>query len=46
MLEACDAAVDELETEMLADLTPHQAGACGTGCISAVRALHAGFPPR
>ena len=46
MLEACDAAVDELEHEMLAELTPHQVKSLRNGLISAVRALHAGFPLR
>ena len=44
VLAACDAAVDELEREMLAELTPHQAKSLRNGLISAVRALHAGFP--
>ena len=46
VLEACDAAVDELEREMLADLTPHQVKSLRNGLVSAVRALHAGFPSR
>jgi DNA-binding MarR family transcriptional regulator len=46
VLETCDAAVDDLEHEMLAELTPHQAKSLRNGLISAVRALHAGFPPR
>ena len=46
MLAACNAAVDELEREMLADLTPHQVKSLRNGLISAVRALHAGFPGR
>ena len=46
MLEACNAAVDELEREMLADLSPHQAKSLRNGLVSAVRALHAGFPLR
>ena len=45
VLEACDAAVDELEREMLGELTPHQVKSLRNGLISAVRALHAGFPP-
>lgn len=44
VLDACEAAVDELEREMLADLTPHQVKSLRNGLISAVRALHAGFP--
>jgi hypothetical protein len=46
VLEASNAAVDELECEMLAELAPHQVKSLRTGLISAVRALHAGFPPR
>jgi DNA-binding MarR family transcriptional regulator len=44
VLEACNAAVDELEREMLGDLTPHQVKSLRNGLVSAVRALHAGFP--
>ena len=44
VLEACNAAVDDLEREMLAELTPHQSKNLRNGLISAVRALHAGFP--
>jgi DNA-binding MarR family transcriptional regulator len=43
-LDSCNAAVDALEHEMLADLTPHQVRSMRTGLISAVRMLHAGFP--
>jgi DNA-binding MarR family transcriptional regulator len=46
VLEACNAAVDELEHEMLGALTPHQAKSLRAGLVSAVRALHAGFPQR
>ncbi len=46
VLATCNAAVDELEREMLADLTPHQVKSLRNGLISAVRALHAGFPGR
>ncbi len=46
VLEACNAAVDELECEMLGELTPHQVKSLRNGLISAVRALHAGFPQR
>ena len=46
MLEACNAAVDDLEREMLGELTPHQMKSLRNGLISAVRALHAGFPQR
>jgi DNA-binding MarR family transcriptional regulator len=45
-LDACNAAVDELEDEMLAGLTPHQLKSLRNGLVSAVRALHAGFPLR
>ena len=44
VLAACNAAIDELEEQMLADLTPHQARSLANGLVSAVRALHAGFP--
>jgi DNA-binding MarR family transcriptional regulator len=46
VLAACDAEVDALEREMLAELTPHQKKSMLNGLISAVRALHAGFPQR
>ncbi len=46
VLEACNAAVDDLESEMLGELTPHQLKSLRNGLISAVRALHAGFPQR
>ena len=45
-LAACNAAVDDLEREMLADLTPRQVRSLRNGLVSAVRALHAGFPAR
>ena len=44
VLEACNAAVDELEQEMLAELTAAQVESLHRGLISAVRALRAGFP--
>jgi DNA-binding MarR family transcriptional regulator len=44
VLKACNDAVDELEQEMLGDLTPHQQRSLRNGLLSAVRALHAGFP--
>jgi len=44
VLRACDEAVDELEREMLAEMTPHQVKSLRDGLVSAVRALHAGFP--
>lgn len=43
VLEACNTAVDELEREMLIDLTARQTQSLRTGLVSAVRALHAGF---
>ena len=46
VLAACDAAVDELEREMLLDMTPHQERSLRNGLLSAVRALHAGFPQK
>ena len=46
VLGACNAAVDELEREMLAGLTPHQERSLRNGLVSAVRALHAGFPEK
>ena len=45
VVAACNAEIDELESEMLAGLTPHQVRSLRNGLISAVRALHAGFPP-
>jgi len=44
VLRACNDAVDELEQEMLADLTPHQQRSLRNGLLAAVRALNAGFP--
>jgi DNA-binding MarR family transcriptional regulator len=44
VLKACNDAVDELEQEMLADLTPHQQRSLRNSLLSAVRALNAGFP--
>jgi DNA-binding MarR family transcriptional regulator len=44
VLKACNDAVDELEQEMLADLTPHQQRSLRNSFLSAVRALNAGFP--
>ena len=44
VLRACNDAVDELEQEMLADLTPHQQRSLHNGLLAAVRALNAGFP--
>lgn len=44
VLAACDAEIDELEQEMLAGMTPRQVASLRDGLLSAVRALHAGFP--
>lgn len=44
ILAACDGAVDDVEREMLAGLAPAQVAALREGLLSAVRALHAGFP--
>jgi len=46
VLAACNTAVDELEHEMLAELSPHQERSLRNGLVSAVRALHAGFPEK
>jgi DNA-binding MarR family transcriptional regulator len=44
VLGECDRAVDELESQMLSDLTARQADALRVGVMSAVRSLAAGFP--
>jgi DNA-binding MarR family transcriptional regulator len=44
VLGECDRAVDELESQMLSDLTARQADALRVGVMSAVRSLGAGFP--
>jgi DNA-binding MarR family transcriptional regulator len=44
VLAACDTAVDELEREMLGEMTPHQQKSFRNGLVAAVRALRAGFP--
>ena len=46
VLDACSAAVDSLEREMLRDLTPREVTSMRASLIGAVRAVHAGFPPR
>jgi DNA-binding MarR family transcriptional regulator len=46
VLDACSAAVDSLEREMLRDLKPREVTSMRTSLIDAVRAVHAGFPPR
>ena len=43
-LAACNAAVDELEHDMLAELSPDEVAGLRTSSIVAVRALKAGFP--
>jgi DNA-binding MarR family transcriptional regulator len=45
VLAACDEAVDELEDEMLAGLSTREVAALRKALVSAVRSLHAGFPP-
>jgi DNA-binding MarR family transcriptional regulator len=44
VLAKCDVAVDELESQMLAGLTPSKVVALRSSIVSAVRALGAGFP--
>lgn len=44
-LAACETAVDELEHDMLAQLSPEQVTSLRTSLIVAVRALDAGFQP-
>ncbi len=46
MLRACDAAVDELEAEMLRGLGRRDRASLRAGLVSAVRALGAGLPER
>lgn len=46
VLNACDLAIDGLEDEMLAALTPQQQRNLRSSLITAVRALRAGFPER
>lgn len=46
VLRQCDAAVALMEEEMLRDLTAQQRACLLDGLITAVRALHAGFPLR
>jgi DNA-binding MarR family transcriptional regulator len=43
-LAACDAAVDEMEEEMLSELSPEQRATLLEWLKSCVRGLHAGFP--
>jgi DNA-binding MarR family transcriptional regulator len=44
VLATCDRAVDELEEEMLSGLGAREVAALRRSLVSAVRALHAGFP--
>lgn len=44
VLAACDRLVDEMEAEMLVDLSTGEQQSLREGLISAVRALHAGLP--
>jgi DNA-binding MarR family transcriptional regulator len=44
VLSACDAAVDELEDEMLRELTHAERERLRAGLIAAARGLNAGFP--
>jgi DNA-binding MarR family transcriptional regulator len=46
VLAACNEAVDDLEREMLVEFSPHQERSFRNGLLSAVRALHAGFPQK
>jgi DNA-binding MarR family transcriptional regulator len=44
VLKACDAAVEQMEEEMLAELSIDERESLLVGLKSCVRALHAGFP--
>jgi DNA-binding MarR family transcriptional regulator len=44
VLGACDRAVDELEEQVLRDLSPTERAELADGLMTAVRSLHAGFP--
>jgi DNA-binding MarR family transcriptional regulator len=44
VLAACDAAVDEMEEEMLSELSSEQRATLLEWLKSCVRGLHAGFP--
>jgi DNA-binding MarR family transcriptional regulator len=44
VLAACDAVVDQFESEMLAPLSPRERSALQSGLVKAVRALRAGLP--
>jgi DNA-binding MarR family transcriptional regulator len=44
VLSECDRAVDELEEQVLRDLSPAERAGLADGLMTAVRSLHAGFP--
>ncbi len=44
VLGECDRAVDELEEQVLRDLSPTARASLADGLMAAVRSLHAGFP--
>jgi DNA-binding MarR family transcriptional regulator len=44
VLSECDRAVDELEEQVLRDLSPTERAGLANGLMAAVRSLHAGFP--
>jgi DNA-binding MarR family transcriptional regulator len=44
VLSACDAEVDEMEADMLAELSPSQREALLDHLVVCVRSMHAGFP--
>ena len=44
VLGECDRAVDELEEQVLRDLSPAERAGLADGLMAAVRSLHAGFP--
>jgi len=44
VLGECDQAVDELEEQVLRDLSPAERAGLADGLMTAVRSLHAGFP--
>ena len=44
VLAVCDRTVDELEREMLRDLSPEERASLSAGLMSAARSLNTGFP--
>ena len=44
VLAVCDRTVDELEREMLQDLSPEERASLSAGLMSAARSLNTGFP--